>query len=69
MVGYSREDVVSGHMRWTDLTPVEWHGRDEVAVAELAAAGIFQPFEKEYCRKDGSRVPIMIGGAMFEGSN
>jgi PAS domain S-box-containing protein len=69
MVGYSREDVVSGHMRWTDLTPVEWHGRDEVAVAELAATGIFQPFEKEFCRKDGSRVPIMIGGAMFEGSN
>jgi len=69
MVGYSREEVVSGHMRWTDLTPVEWHGRDEVAVAELAATGIFQPFEKEFCRKDGSRVPIMIGGAMFEGSN
>jgi len=69
MVGYSREDVVSGHMRWTDLTPVEWHSRDEVAVAELAATGIFQPFEKEFCRKDGSRVPIMIGGAMFEGSN
>jgi PAS domain S-box-containing protein len=69
MVGYSREDVVSGHMRWTDLTPVEWHGRDEVAVAELAATGIFQPFEKEFCRKDGSRVPVMIGGAMFEGSN
>jgi PAS domain S-box-containing protein len=69
MVGYSREDVVSGHMRWTDLTPVEWHSRDEVAVAELAATGILQPFEKEYYRKDGSRVPVMIGGATFEGSN
>jgi PAS domain S-box-containing protein len=69
MVGYSREDVVSGRMRWTDLTPVEWHGRNEVAVAELAATGIFQPFEKEYYRKDGSRVPVMIGGATFEGSN
>ncbi|MBV8275343.1 MAG: histidine kinase, partial [Verrucomicrobia bacterium] len=54
---------------WTDLTPVEWRDRDERALAELAATGIFQPFEKEYFRKDGSRAPVMIGGAMFEGSN
>ena len=68
MVQYDREDLASGRVRWTDLTPAEWRDRDERAVAELKATGIFQPFEKEYFRKDGSRVPVLLGGALFEGS-
>src|SRR5215469_3279204 len=67
-VGYSREDLISGRVRWTDLTPAEWWDRDERAVAQLKATGTAQPFQKEYFRKDGSRVPVLIGAAMFEGS-
>ena len=66
MVQYVREDIASGRVRWTDLTPAEWHRRDERAIADLKASGIFQPFEKEYFRKDGSRVPVLLGGALFE---
>ncbi|HWY57254.1 MAG TPA: sigma 54-interacting transcriptional regulator, partial [Terriglobales bacterium] len=69
MVQYSREDVVSDRLRWTDLTPPEWRERDERAVAEVKATGMIQPCEKEYFRKDGSRVPVMIGSALFEGGN
>ncbi|HEY5928741.1 MAG TPA: PAS domain-containing protein, partial [Burkholderiales bacterium] len=68
MVQYDREDLASGRVRWTDLTPVEWHGHDERAIASLKATGIFQPFEKECFRKDGSRVPVLLGGALFERS-
>jgi PAS domain S-box-containing protein len=68
MVQYDREDLASGRVRWTDLTPAEWRDHDERAVAGLKATGIFQPFEKEYFRKDGSRVPVLLGGAFFEGS-
>jgi PAS domain S-box-containing protein len=68
IVGYSREDLTAGGLRWTDLTPADWRGRDERAVAELEETGILHPFEKEYFRKDGSRVPVTIGGAIFEGS-
>jgi PAS domain S-box-containing protein len=68
MVQYSREDLVSGRLRWTDLTPVEWRERTESARAEVQTTGTVQPYEKEYLRKDGSRVPILIGSAMFEGS-
>jgi PAS domain S-box-containing protein len=68
MLKYSREDLVSGRMRWTDLTPADWRDRDERALAELNATGTLQPYGKEYFRKDGSRVPVMIGCAFFEGS-
>jgi PAS domain S-box-containing protein len=68
MVQYDREDLASGRVRWPDLTPAAWRGHDEQAVADLMATGIFQPFEKEYLRKDGSRVPVLLGGALFEGS-
>ena len=66
MVGYDREDLVSGRLHRTQLTPPEWRERDARTVAELKRIGTAQPFEKEYTRKDGSRVPVLIGGAMFE---
>jgi len=48
------------------LTPAEWREQDERAVAQLRSSGTFQPVEKEYFRKDGSRLPVLIGGALFE---
>ena len=68
MLQYGREDVASGRLRWTDLTPAEWCKGDDRAVTELRSTGAFQPFEKEYFRKDGSRIPVLIGGALFEES-
>jgi PAS domain S-box-containing protein len=65
-VGYDREDIVSGRLRWTELMPTEWSDSDARAVAEMKMVGIVQPFEKEYLRKDGSRVPVLIGVAAFD---
>ena len=66
IVGYDREDLVSGRVRWTELSPPEWRERDVLIQAELSSTGVVQPFEKEYFRKDGSRVPVLIGAAMFK---
>ena len=66
LVGYSREDLVSGRMSWRGLTPAEWRGADDRRVAELEATGTAQPYEKEYLRKDGNRVPVLVGAASFK---
>ena len=65
MGGYDREDLISGRLNRTDLTPPEWRERDARTDAELKMIGAVQPFEKEYFRKDGGRVPVLIGLAAF----
>ena len=54
MLQYRREDMVSGGVRWTELTPPEWREQDERATADLKATGTVQPYEKQFVRKDGS---------------
>jgi PAS domain S-box-containing protein len=66
MVGYDREDLVSGRVRWAELTPLEWRDGDARAVAEMKRTGTVPAFEKEYFRKDGSRVPVLVGAASLE---
>jgi PAS domain S-box-containing protein len=65
-VGYDREDLASGRLHRTNLSPPEWRNRDERSIIELKTRGTVLPFEKEYFRKDGSRVPVLIGSARFE---
>jgi PAS domain S-box-containing protein len=70
IIGYDREDLESGRVRWNELTPPEWRERDIRTLAELRSTGTVHPFEKEYFRKDGSRVPVLIGATVFkEGGN
>jgi PAS domain S-box-containing protein len=64
IVGYAREDLAA--LRWTELTPAEWRDVDDQAFAELNATGTVRPHEKEYFRKDGSRVPVLVARALFE---
>jgi PAS domain S-box-containing protein len=66
LLQYGREDLVSGEVRWTDLTPSEWRRTDERALAELTATGTVQPYEKEFIRRDGTRVAVLTGGALFD---
>jgi PAS domain S-box-containing protein len=66
IVGYEGHDLVSGRLRWTDLTPPEWREADERALAQILRTGRAQPFKKEYIRQDGRRVPVMVGATAFE---
>ena len=67
MTGYSREDLIAGRVSWDDMTPHEFYHLDEQALAELKETGINRvPYEKEYFRKDGSRLPILLACAMLD---
>src|ERR1700727_3147786 len=66
MVSYDREDLVSGRISWADLTPPDWRNRNNARIEQQKSSGRFEPFEKEFTRKDDSRVPVLIGGATFE---
>jgi PAS domain S-box-containing protein len=66
MVQYDREDLTEGRMRWTEMTPPEWRERNNLRIETHRSSGHFPPFEKEYTRKDGSRVPVLMGETTFE---
>ena len=66
IVGYDRDDLRSGKVSRTELTPPEWRDRTAQARAEFEMTGVVQPFEKQYFHKDGGRVPVLVGYAAFD---
>ena len=66
MIGYTREDLRDGLIQFDKMTPSEYRSLDEYAIAELKATGMDTPYEKEFIRKDGSRIPIFLGAATID---
>jgi PAS domain S-box-containing protein len=66
IIGYSREDLEAGRLNWRRITPGEYAHLDDRAIAEIARRGACAPFEKEYIRKNGTRVPVLLRIASLE---
>ena len=65
MIGYNRSDLKKGVISWNKLTPKEFKDIGTKKLKEIIDTGEVLPFEKEYIRKDESRVPILIGGTLM----
>ncbi len=61
-IGYTRAELIARQLRWRELTPPEYDGADARARQEIGINGGFSPYEKEFIRKNGSRVSVLIGG-------
>ncbi len=68
LVGYARDELVSGRVPWASLTAPEWRDVDARAIEQLATTGVAGLREKEFTRKDGMRVPVLAGSAMLGGT-
>lgn len=69
LLQYSREELRAGEIRWSRITPFE-HSRAILgALRTLRKAGACPAFEKEYLRKDGTRVPVLVGGVVTSSSD
>jgi PAS domain S-box-containing protein len=68
IVGRDREDFAAEGLNWQEMTPPEYAYLDERALKEMETSGEAIPYEKEYYRKDGTRVPILIGAAVTQQS-
>src|SRR5215472_14584630 len=66
MLGYSKEELLSGIIRWQQLTPPEYQEVLEQASKTILSTGALLPYEKKYLRKDGSRVPVLASGAIID---
>lgn len=66
IVGYTRADLEAGLINWAAMTPLEFSDLDRCAAQELASKGTCIPVEKQYIRKDGSRVAVLVGAANFD---
>jgi PAS domain S-box-containing protein len=67
-LGYERDEILSGRVAWSSLTPPEWRDADDRAAEELRIKGVILPREKEYIHKSGARIPVLMGSALVAGA-
>ena len=61
-VGYTRDEMAAGRLTWGHVSPPD-ERLDEWVFRQIEATGVCPPFEKEVVRKDGQRVPVLLGGS------
>lgn len=66
MTGYTRADLKAGKVNWFKMTPPEYHSINKKAEKTILQTGSSPPYEKEYIRKDGSRLSVLVGDVLLD---
>jgi PAS domain S-box-containing protein len=61
IIGYTREELKRGEIRWDRITPPEFLETTQLAMEQLRTKGFAPPYQKEYFHKDGHRIPVTVG--------
>lgn len=67
LVGHTRDELERGELDWRAITPPEWLPVSDHAIGEMRSAGTSAPYEKEYLRADGTRVPVLVAATGLPG--
>ena len=65
-LGYSTDELLAETFHWSQLIPPESHEALGQIMTTLLSTGALPPFEWEYLRKDGSRVPILAMATLLD---
>lgn len=68
LIGYTKETSIENNVNWRDLTPLDWHSRDELAFNELLEDGVCAAYEKEFLHCNGDRIPVLVALTLLPGS-
>lgn len=67
LIGHTRDEFERGEIDWRGITPPEWLPVSDQAIGEMRARGTYEPYEKEYLRADGTRVPVLVVATALQG--
>lgn len=68
LLGYTREDLNAGRIRWDRLTPAMYAEADARAVEQLRAKGVAEAYQKAYFASDGSEIPLLVSAVRIPSS-
>ena len=67
LTGYSEEEYKK--LSYFDITPEKYAEDEKAQLEEMERRGGYGPFEKEYIRKDGTLVPVILQGVVIKNAD
>lgn len=67
IIGYSFEEMLK--LSYWDLTPREYDAQEALQLRSMQETGKYGPYEKEYIRKTGERIPVLLNGMKIKGTD
>ena len=67
IIGYTESEAMG--LTYWDVTPKEYAAMEALQVRSMQEDGRYGPYEKEYIRKGGEHVPVLLNGSLVSGAD